>query len=71
MKLEATIECTPLSVNAAWQGRRYKTKAYQAYEMEVFALIPSHLRGAAIEGLVQIEYRFHLKHHKTTDYDNL
>lgn len=25
----------PLSVNEAWQGRRFKTKEYKAYEQEV------------------------------------
>jgi len=66
-----SIKCTPLSVNAAWRGRSFKTPEYEAYEMEVFALMPNKLRNSAIDGLLEVEYRFHLKYHATTDYDNL
>jgi len=30
----------PLSVNDAWKGRRYKTNAYRAYEMELLYRLP-------------------------------
>ena len=30
----------PLSVNEVWKGRRYKTKAYQAYETEMLYHLP-------------------------------
>lgn len=29
------VNIKPLSVNLAWQGRRFKTKEYKAYEQEV------------------------------------
>ena len=29
------IEIKPLSVNTAWKGRRFKTDAYKAYEIEL------------------------------------
>lgn len=66
-----SIKCSPLSSNAAWQGRRFKTDNYESFEREVTALLPYHVKNAGLEGLVEIEYIFHLKHHKTTDYDNL
>lgn len=31
------IDIVPLSVNKAWQGKRFKTKLYQHYEMEVLS----------------------------------
>lgn len=65
------IECSPLTVNQAWRGRRYKTSAYDKYEVEVSALLPHDIKNSAFEGLVEITYRFYLKHHATTDYDNL
>lgn len=34
------IDIKPLSVNKAWQGRRYKTKAYKAFEKEMLLLLP-------------------------------
>ena len=34
------IKCKPLSVNQAWQGKRYKTPAYKKYEKEVYHLLP-------------------------------
>lgn len=57
----------PLSVNKAWQGRRYKTPEYHAYEREVSLLLPR----VHVGGIVEIFYTFHLIHHKTTDTSNL
>lgn len=34
-----TIKVKPLSVNKLWQGRRFKTSAYKAYEQELFYLL--------------------------------
>ena len=34
------IKCKPLSVNQAWQGKRYKTPAYKCYEKEIYHLLP-------------------------------
>ena len=35
------IEIKPLSVNEAWQGRRFKTVAYKRYERELLLLLPN------------------------------
>ena len=35
------INVKPLSVNQAWMGRKFKTKAYIAYEKECLALLPA------------------------------
>ena len=38
------IKIKPLSVNAVWKGKRYKTDKYQNYEKELFwALLPKTL----------------------------
>ena len=34
------INIKPLSINKCWQGRRFKTKAYEAYEEEVLYSLP-------------------------------
>lgn len=34
------IEIKPLSVNRCWQGRRFKTKDYKAYETELLLKLP-------------------------------
>ncbi len=34
------IKIKPLSVNQAWQGRRFKTPKYKAYEKELLFLLP-------------------------------
>ncbi len=34
------IKIKPLSVNRAWQGRRFKTPAYRAYEKELLLRLP-------------------------------
>lgn len=35
-----TVNIKPLSVNEAWQGRRYKTPAYKAYEKLLLLMLP-------------------------------
>lgn len=35
------IKVKPLSVNEAWQGKRFKTTKYEAYEKLVSVLLPS------------------------------
>lgn len=34
------VNVKPLSVNQAWQGKRYKTKLYQNYEKKMIAILP-------------------------------
>ena len=36
-----TIKIKPLSVNQAWQGRRFKTQKYKDYEQELYYKLPS------------------------------
>jgi Holliday junction resolvase RusA-like endonuclease len=45
----------PLSVNEAWQGRRYKSKKYKSYETELLYLLPA---MAVPEGALSIEIEF-------------
>lgn len=37
--MEQTIDLKPLSVNEAWQGRRYKTPEYKAYERAMLLML--------------------------------
>ncbi len=62
------IDIKALSVNDAWQGRRFKTPDYKRYENDVALL----LRGVqrAPEGKLQVTYRFFMKNHKMADNDN-
>lgn len=39
--LEVKQKVKPLSVNAAWQGQRFKTDEYKVYERAVFYSLPS------------------------------
>jgi Holliday junction resolvase RusA-like endonuclease len=34
------IDIKPLSVNACWQGKRFKTPKYKQYEKDMFILLP-------------------------------
>lgn len=40
MNTAYAIKIKPLSVNQAWQGRRYKTPAYRDYEKTLLLLLP-------------------------------
>lgn len=62
-----TVDLKPLSVNKVWQGRRFKTKAYKDYERDLLWILP---KMEPIKGRVEIRYRFHMKNHKQSDWDN-
>jgi Holliday junction resolvase RusA-like endonuclease len=60
------IKVKPLSVNQAWQGKRYKTKDYKVYEKEVYFKLP-HLNIP--DGQLEIYLEFGLSN-KQADWDN-
>lgn len=37
------IDIKPMSVNKAWQGKRFKTKEYKRYERDCLTLLPNKL----------------------------
>jgi Holliday junction resolvase RusA-like endonuclease len=60
------INVTPLSVNNAWKGRRFKTEAYKVFEQEVYYLLP---RLEVPDAKLKVHYRFGLSD-KRSDGDN-
>ena len=38
--MQAKLEIKPLSVNEAWQGKRFKTTKYKKFERDVLFLLP-------------------------------
>lgn len=60
------VPIKPLSVNQAWQGRRFKSDAYKRYERDVLML----LRPMSIpEGYLSISLVFGFSS-KSADFDN-
>lgn len=61
------IPIKPLSVNQAWQGRRFKTDAYKSYARSVHIMLP---KGIKIpDGKLQVTFRFYVSNVRA-DYDN-
>lgn len=60
------LKIKALSVNEAWQGRRYKTRKYKDYEQELDWLLP---KLEIPEGNIQIDFIFGLSS-KNSDLDN-
>lgn len=60
------IEIKPLSVNEAWQGKRYKTEAYKAYEKHLLLLLP---KMAIPTGEMKIVFEFGMSN-ICSDIDN-
>lgn len=60
------VKIKPLTVNWAWNGRRFKSNKYKAYETELFYLLPPF---KVPEGKLQVHYIFGLSS-KNADYDN-
>ena len=61
------IHIKPLSVNDAWQGKRYKTPAYKAYEQELLLRLPNDYE-VPVEGDLGINFEFGLN--TLADWDN-
>ena len=66
--MKFTLPIKPLSINAAFQGRRFKTKAHNQYCRDVALLLP---KNQKICGYVDVKLTFCLKNWKMTDADNL
>jgi Holliday junction resolvase RusA-like endonuclease len=60
------INIKPLSVNEAWQGRRFKTKKYKKYECDLIGLLPD-LEIPDGELFIDITWGFS---NKRSDIDN-
>ena len=54
-----------MSVNAAWQGKRYKTNEYKSYERSLLYILP---QLEIPKPPLKIYFEFGIS--KTTDYDN-
>lgn len=62
------VDLKPLSSNKAWQGKRFKTRDYHDFERDLLWLLPKNI--APITGRVELRFRFHMKNHKLSDWDN-
>ena len=62
------IPLKPLSINAAFQGRRFKTREANQYDKALALLLP---RQKVAGDYFRVTYRFYLKNFAKTDADNL
>lgn len=63
---EIRINMKPLSVNEAWQGKRYKSDKYNAYEMEMLLRLPP---GKLPNPPYRVHYEFGFSN-RLADFDN-
>lgn len=69
-ELKIEIKIKPLSVNKAWQGRRYKTPEYKAWRESIgWKLMP--YRMLACVEWCDVEFDFYIKSYASADTDNL
>jgi len=61
------VRIKPLSVNEAWQGKRYKTPANAAYGKQLWLMLPPKVEIPG--GKLKIKFVFGLSM-KRADYDN-
>ena len=61
------IPIKPLSVNKAWQGKRFKTKDYKSFERDVLLLIR---RQAVPEGELELTLNWGFSNYGASDTDN-
>ena len=64
--MDISLNIKPLSVNRAWQGKRFKSKDYEVYEKLMLASLPA---GKLPEPPYRVFYEFGLSS-KLADWDN-
>lgn len=69
MKDSVKVKIVPLSINRAWQGKKFKTYDYKKYEEYLLYMLPKSLIEPIPEGKLEIHYIFGLSS-KLADYDN-
>ena len=67
--LTITLTIKALTVNQAWQGRRFSTPAKKYYEAALRFALPKVAVAAA--PYYRVEYDFHLRSFALSDWDNL
>lgn len=61
------LDIKPLSVNQAWQGKRFKTKKYDKYIRDVLLILPKSLKIPDGEMELHLEFGFS---NSLSDFDN-
>jgi Holliday junction resolvase RusA-like endonuclease len=61
------LNIKPLSVNKAWQGKRFKTPLYKAYETKMLLMLPKNIGKIPDQIEVNITFGFS---NKASDIDN-
>ncbi len=61
------VNIKPLSVNCAWQGKRFKTPAYKTYEKAVLLMLPKRIELPEPPFALKLEFGFSSK---LADIDN-
>jgi len=61
------IDIKPMSVNEAWQGRRFKTTEYKQYERDVLLMLPATVKIP--EGPIELSLSFDFSNGQS-DIDN-
>lgn len=67
LEYQIEIDIKPLSVNEAWQGRRFKTDKYRAFQKAVLFYLPKTFEVGTGKLSVSYEYGFS---NKASDIDN-
>lgn len=52
------VTVKPISVNTAWQGRRFKTEAYKAFEKECLYKLPAGKYQGSTSSKINLELEF-------------
>jgi len=61
------VDIKPLTVNRAWQGKRFKTPEYKAYEQELLLKLPNDFKVPK-DGHLVVKYEFGVS--SRVDWDN-
>ena len=66
-----TFDIKPLSINDAWQGRRWKSKEYRQYEEAIGKLLLNQKNEKwPLKGPLEVFIEWYLIRYKATDWDN-
>ena len=68
--MKIKLDVNPLSVNKAWQGRRFKSPDYKQFEKDVMRMLPISEEVKNKEE-VFVHYVFHINNYGSADTSNM
>ncbi len=71
MSRKIIVKVPPISVNKCWQGRRFKSKVYKQWGLDVATMLISEKPFTEMKEWIVVDLEFYIKNFQRADADNM